>query len=1044
MCIRDSSETLSALMAEVPLSPEVLEQLKKANAQNSDIHNLKDEELLARFKITLNKGLTDEQAAANLAKYGANEFPNEKGTPMWVLILKQFTDLLVIILILAALTSFVLAFFEHEDEQTTAFVEPLVIIVILIANATVGVMQESSAEKAVEALKAYASDSAKLIRNGKLSLVDATKLVVGDVVDVEVGDRIPADIRLLTLGSSTMDVEQAMLTGESQNVGKHVKPLDIQEAQIQDKTNCLFSGTTITRGKGRGVVFATGIFTEKGKIRERLAEKTETKFPLKQKLDEFGTLLSKSIGVVCVVVWLINIGHFSDPAFGGTLRGAVYYFKIAVSLAVAAIPEGLPAVVTTCLALGTQRMAKKNAIVTVLPAVETLGCTSVICSDKTGTLTTNQMSVQQMFVVGPKSEIVEVGVEGSSYATFKIKAGNAQFSLLPQDNYESLKFAKGQAIKNAAALSSFKDMAVISSLCNDANIELKGDEFSSIGQSTEAAMKVLVEKIGLPKAADDAELPKLAKDKRATHVNKYWAKEYTKVCTLEFNRDRKSMGVLVKDTAGQSQLLVKGAWDTVLKRCTTVSLNGDDQPLSPELRDKITKSIEAYCTGENCFRCLVCARVTPTASDESIKTATPDKFEALESGMTFVGVVGILDPPREEVKPAIRECKEAGIRVIMITGDNISTATAICKKIGIIGKDEDVTGKAFTGAEFKKMSKKEKFEAVKEARLFARVEPVDKQDLVRCLHAHKKIVAMTGDGVNDAPALKEADIGIAMGSGTAVAKGAAKMVLADDNFTTIVAAVEEGRNIYNNTKQFIRYLICSNIGEVVAIFICAVWGLPEVLLPVQLLWVNLVTDGLPAVALGFNKPEDGIMSQPPRPHDEPIVSRGTFFRFLVTGVYIGIATTLGMVWWFTMYENGPGLQFNQLFLWNKCSDDMETLGGLSCDVFDDAHANTMSLSVLVTIEMFCALNSLSERNSIIHPHQHPFTNLYLLGAMTLSFSLHFVILYIPFLAKIFSVAPLGIEEWIAVLVISAPVILLEEIMKFFLRMKDAKTRVKVD
>jgi len=380
--------------------------------------------------------------------------------------------------------------------------------------------------------------------------------------------------------------------------------------------------------------------------------------------------------------------------------------------------------------------------------------------------------------------------------------------------------------------------------------------------------------------------------------------------------------------------------------------------------------------------------------------------------------------------------------VIVITGDNIETATAICRKIGVFAPDEDTKGKAFTGAQFKKMTKKEKVECVKEARLFARVEPVDKQDLVKCLHEHREVVAMTGDGVNDAPALKEADIGLALGSGTAVAKGAAKMVLADDNFTTIVAAVEEGRNIYNNTKQFIRYLICSNIGEVVAIFVCAVSGLPEVLLPVQLLWVNLVTDGLPAIALGFNKPEEGIMKLPPRPRNEPIVSGVTFIRYIVTGLYIGFATTYGMVWWFTTYSGGPQIHYGQLFEWNRCEEIADQT--INCDIFHDNSPNTMSLSVLVTIEMFCALNSLSERKSIFHPKQHPGTNLYLLGSMALSFSLHFVILYVPFLNRIFSVEPLNLTEWTMVIIISFPVILLEEIMKFLLRMNTPKVKTKHD
>jgi len=411
-----------------------------------------------------------------------------------------------------------------------------------------------------------------------------------------------------------------------------------------------------------------------------------------------------------------------------------------------------------------------------------------------------------------------------------------------------------------------------------------------------------------------------------------------------------------------------------------------------------------------------------------------DDFEKLESMLTFIGVVGILDPPREEVKLAIQQCYEAGIKVIVITGDNKSTAVSICKKIGIFGKDEDTEGKAFTGQEWKKLSIEEQRKTVLKAKLFARVEPIDKQDLVKTLHYHRKVVAMTGDGVNDAPALAEADIGIAMGTGTAVAKGAAKMILADDNFSTIVAAVEEGRNIYNNTKQFIRYLICSNIGEVVAIFVTAVLGLPEVLLPVQLLWVNLVTDGLPAVALGFNKPEVDVMKQPPRPRNEPIVNGWTLFRFLFIGTYIGLATVGGMVWWFMYYPQGPHLAWNDLFLWSQCNNNtFAGRSGLSCSIFQDDSPNTVALSVLVTIEMFQALNSLSESSSLLSRKSHPFSNIPLLGAMSLSFGLHFLILYVPFLSKLFSITPLSLHEWIVVVLLSAPVILLDEFLKVIVR-----------
>jgi Ca2+ transporting ATPase len=576
----------------------------------------------------------------------------------------------------------------------------------------------------------------------------------------------------------------------------------------------------------------------------------------------------------------------------------------------------------------------------------------------------------------------------------------------------------------------------VSSLCNDSNIEYKDSEFGKIGQSTEAALKVLVEKLGVPDKQAQSRIDGLPREQRVMACNQYWEESYERLWTLEFNRDRKSMSVLVKDSsAGEEILFVKGAWDPMLARSSHVSLGGGEEvELDDELREALNQKVLSYCTGKNHFRCLAIAHVRDPPDLGTLQSAKPDEFVKFEQNMTLIGVVGILDPPRPEVKPAIEKCHSAGIRVIVITGDNKATATAICRKIGVFGKHEDIEGKAFTGAEFKAMNQVKRLEAVKNARLFARVEPLDKQHLVKCLHAHKKVVAMTGDGVNDAPALKEADIGLAMGSGTAVAKGAAKMVLADDNFTTIVAAIEEGRNIYTNTKQFIRYLICSNIGEVVAIFLCAVSGLPEVLLPVQLLWVNLVTDGLPAIALGFNAPEQGIMNQPPRPHDEPIVSGATFVRYMVTGLYIGLATVAGMVWWYCWYEDGPHLTFSQLFEWNKCTAD----SAIDCSVFKDNSPMTMSLSVLVTIEMFTALNSLSELNSILSPYQHPGTNPYLLAAMSLSFGLHFVILYVPFLAKIFSVTPLEVEEWIAVIALATPVIILDEVMKFILRNSASK------
>lgn len=1013
----------------------------------ADCYQLPVADVAAKLGVQIDVGLSSEEVARRQQIYGRNEFPPEKGTPLWLLILKQFTDLLVIILILAALVSFILAFFEEED-VTTAFIEPLVIVLILVVNATVGVLQESSAEAAVEALKKFDPERATVLRDGKISEIKAAELVPGDVVEVSVGDQVPADMRVVSLYSIAVDVDQSLLTGESQQVEKIVEPIDIPDAQIQDKKNMVFSGTTIARGKLRGIVVGTGLFTEKGKIRDRLSQKKEEKFPLRERLDKFGQNLSISIGVICAIVWIINIPHFSDPSMGGWLRGAIFYFKVAVSLAVAAIPEGLPAVITTCLALGTSRMAKKNAIVTSLPAVETLGCTNVICSDKTGTLTTNQMSVLKFFVLGNAKgveEIVEFDVEGVSYAP--VKEGNINFAVTSVDDYPSFNLKKGDVLDVPAAFPSIAKLARVCSLNNDASISVNKGQFEKVGQSTEAALKVLVEKLLVPSPKDNTQIKNTNRLQNPMLCNKWWEKKHEKLVSFEFDRQRKSMSVLIreKDT-GKQLLLVKGAWDAVLNRCTNVFLNGSVVPLKSSLRDKLTKKTLEYCEGENNFRCLTIAELETNSTLEEIKNIPSNEWYKLESNLTFIGVVGILDPPRQEVHQSIRACKEAGIRVIVVTGDNKNTAVSICKKIGIFEKDEDPAGKAFTGQEFKKMSERQQLEAVKTAKLFARVEPVDKQNLVKLLHKDRMVVAMTGDGVNDAPALAEADIGIAMGSGTAVAKGAAKMVLADDNFATIVAAIEEGRNIYNNTKHFIRYLICSNIGEVVAIFAAAVLGLPEVLLPVQLLWVNLVTDGLPAVALSFNKPEEDIMRQPPRPRDEPIVTNWTLFRFLLIGTYIGFATVAGFVWWFLYYGNGPHLQWNQLFVWSKCN--AASFGGrkdINCDVFLSQHPNTIALSILVTIEMFQALNSLSESGSLFSRYSHPLSNMELIKAIALSFGLHFGILYIPFFQRLFSVSPLTFEEWVLVVFLSFPVIFLEEVVKFFYRKFVLEPRrVKID
>uniref|UniRef100_A0A8B9LFU1 P-type Ca(2+) transporter n=1 Tax=Astyanax mexicanus TaxID=7994 RepID=A0A8B9LFU1_ASTMX len=503
--------------------------------------------------------------------------------------------------------------------------------------------------------------------------------------------------------------------------------------------------------------------------------------------------------------------------------------------------------------------------------------------------------------------------------------------------------------------------------------------------------------------------------------------------TLEFSRDRKSMSVYCTPTKGDSgsKMFVKGAPEGVIDRCAYVRVGATRVPLTAPVKDKIMTIIKEWGTGRDTLRCLALATRDTPLKVEEMKLDDSTKFADYETDLTFVGCVGMLDPPRKEVTGSIELCRAAGIRVIMITGDNKGTAVAICRRIGIFSEDEDVTGRAYTGREFDDLPRTEQSEAVTRACCFARVEPSHKSKIVEFLQGYDEITAMTGDGVNDAPALKKAEIGIAMGSGTAVAKSASEMVLADDNFSSIVAAVEEGRAIYNNMKQFIRYLISSNVGEVVCIFLTAALGLPEALIPVQLLWVNLVTDGLPATALGFNPPDLDIMGKAPRSPKEPLISGWLFFRYLAIGGYVGAATVGAAAHWFLYDEEGPGVTYYQLSHFMQCCPENEDFTGVDCEVFEAAPPMTMALSVLVTIEMCNALNSLSENQSLIR--MPPWSNFWLLSAMTLSMSLHFLIIYVDPLPMIFKLTHLNVEQWMVVLKLSFPVILLDEVLKFVAR-----------
>ncbi|XP_012068199.1 calcium-transporting ATPase 3, endoplasmic reticulum-type isoform X4 [Jatropha curcas] len=966
-------------------------------------------EVLDFFGVDPTKGLSDSQVALHASVHGKNVLPEEKRTPFWKLVLKQFDDLLVKILIAAAVISFILALVNGET-GLTAFLEPFVILLILAANAAVGVITETNAEKALEELRAYQADIATVLRNGCFSILPATELVPGDIVEVNVGSKVPADMRMIEKLSDQLRVDQAILTGESCSVDKELQSTTTINAVYQDKTNILFSGTIVVAGRARAVVVGVGANTAMGSIRDSMLQTDDEATPLKKKLDEFGTFLAKVIAGICVLVWIVNIGHFRDPSHGGFLQGAIHYFKIAVALAVAAIPEGLPAVVTTCLALGTKRMARLNAIVRSLPSVETLGCTTVICSDKTGTLTTNMMSVSKICVLHSVHHhplIAEYNVSGTTYA--------------PEGMISD---SSGIQLDIPAQLPCLLHMAMCSSLCNESILQYNPDKgsYEKIGESTEVALRVLAEKVGLPGFDSmPSALHMLSKHERASYCNHYWENQFKKVSVLEFSRDRKMMSVLC--SRKQTEIMFsKGAPESILSRCSNILCNYDGStiPLSAAIREQIESRFHSFA-GKETLRCLALAMKQMPMGQQSLSIDD-------ENDLTFIGLVGMLDPPREEVRNAMLSCMTAGIRVIVVTGDNKSTAESLCRKIGAFDHLEDFEGRSYTASEFEELPALQQTMALQRMALFTRVEPAHKRMLVEALQHQNEVVAMTGDGVNDAPALKKADIGVAMGSGTAVAKSASDMVLADDNFASIVEAVAEGRAIYNNTKQFIRYMISSNIGEVVCIFVAAVLGIPDTLAPVQLLWVNLVTDGLPATAIGFNKQDSDVMKAKPRKVTEAVVSGWLFFRYLVIGAYVGVATVAGFVWWFIYSDSGPKLPYSELMNFDSCSTRETTY---PCSIFDDRHPSTVSMTVLVVVEMFNALNNLSENQSLLVIP--PWSNLWLVASIILTMIFHILILYVRPLSVLFSVTPLSWAEWTAVLYLSFPVIIIDEILKFFSR-----------
>lgn len=814
-----------------------------------------NKEILAHFKQSEN-GFSSETAKELLEKHGGNELEEEEKESIWEKIFEQFQDNLVRILLFAATISFIIALTDGHG-GISAYIEPLVILLILIANAAIGVIQDINADKAIEALKKMQASYCLVKRDGEIKKIEAKDLVPGDIVELSEGVKVPADIRLLEIKTATFQVDQSAMTGETEPAYKDTDPILKEKLELATMHNFVFSSTGVAAGCAIGIVTYTGMNTEIGKIQKLVQEgkESEEKSPLKKKLEEFGDYLSYIIGAICLVVWVINYNNFFDEVHGNWINGCIYYFKISVALAVAAIPEGLPAVITTCLALGTTRLSKRNAIIRKLHSIETLGCTSVICSDKTGTLTTNNMTITKFLLFSSANmfsakDIFEV--EGSSFnPTGQVKNYNPFFSKVVRRHCECA------AVNNMSRL------------------VYENNKYSILGTPTEGALRVLVEKLS---QYDEEYAAKNRGQNEIQGYNSSLLDNYQILYTLEFDRKRKAKSVLAYDKRNKKPVLfVKGAVEFMVKKAVKIyTPQNENEKLSDSAKAELLELVSANFMKKSLRTLALCVKTDlPELSNVDIFNLKslndffkdPEKITQIENNTTLISIVGMLDPPRPEVKDAIEICHKAGIRVFMITGDERETAKSIGVSIGIIDPEKADQSAFYAIDFFSKYSEEEQLEILRKRPklIFARSEPEHKQLLIKLLQKLNYIVAMTGDGTNDAPALSKSNIGIAMGiSGTEVAKEASHMVLADDNFATIVKAVEEGRSIYMNMKAFIRYLISSNIGEVVSIFISSLFGLPEAFTSIQLLWVNLVTDGPPATALSFNPSEKGIMKKPPR------------------------------------------------------------------------------------------------------------------------------------------------------------------------------------
>jgi Ca2+-transporting ATPase len=875
---------------------------------------------------TSENGLSRAEAARRLEQYGPNTLKEEKKISPWEILFGQFKNFLIILLIAAT----VISLFLGET------LDAIVIFAIVIASALLGFYQEFRAEKAMEALKAMSSPTASVIRDGEEVEIPSADVVPGDIMVLTAGDRMPADGRLIEAINTRID--EASLTGESTAVSKEALRVVAEDTPIGDRKNMVFAATIMTYGRARAVVTGTGMETEFGRIAKMLQEVEEEPSPLAIKMDYIG----KRLGIACLVVSALVMGL-------GIFRGnpILEMFIWAVSLAIAAVPEALAAVVTGALAIGVQRAAKRKAIVRRLPAVETLGCTTVICSDKTGTLTKNEMTIRQLYTGGRMIEVSGVGFEPSGVFTADSK---------PLD---------------PAGDPTLKRMLMSGLLCNDANLVQAEGSWRIKGDPTEGAFVVAAAKAKL----DIAE------------SRKCW----TRIGEIPFESERKRMSTVHQPPeGGEPFACVKGAPELVLERCTHWERGGKVEQLTDDVRRQILAANDRMAKSALRVLGLAC---------RSIRNPSPEYTpDSLETELTFLGLAGMIDPPREEVKKAIRDCHASGIRTVMVTGDHKLTAAAIARELGILGGDGTRDLKALEGRELDKMSEEQLAAVVEDVGVYARVSPEHKMKIVGAWKSKKHVVAMTGDGVNDAPALKRADIGVAMGiTGTDVTKEASDMVLMDDNFATIVAAVEEGRIIYDNIKKYLTFLLSCNVAEILILGIAGIIGWEMPLIALQILWVNLTTDGLPALALGVEPAEPDLMGRPPRDPDEPVFSGSVLGALSAMSILIFVGL-MPIFYWYWQHE---GLE----------------------------KAQTMALATLVVYELFYAFNCRSLRFTL--PQLGFFTNKWLLPAVLSSGLLMLAVIYIPSWGLAFHTVPLDFWDWDVVLLVAGASFLLVEFGKWF-------------